>query len=47
MSRYNSARSVLQNMNELKILAKDIIDNQSLPDYSKSMVKESNDPYGN
>jgi len=36
-----------KNMKELKILAKDIIENQSLPDYSKSMVKESNDPYGN
>ena len=36
-----------KNLNELKTLIRNIIENQSLPNYNKSMVKESNDPYGN
>ena len=36
-----------KNLNELKTLIKNIIENQSSPSYNKNMVKESNDPYGN
>lgn len=34
-------------LGELKILIKDIIENQSSPNYKKSIEKEFNDPYGN
>lgn len=34
-------------LDELKILIKDIIENQSSPNYKKSIEKEFNDPYGN
>jgi len=36
-----------KNLNELKILIKNIIENQSSSNSNKDTVKESNDPYGN
>lgn len=36
-----------KNLSELKILIRNIIENQSLPNYIKNLSKETNDPYGN
>jgi GTP-binding protein HflX len=36
-----------KNLNELKTLIKNIIENQSTSNFNKNTVKESNDPYGN
>jgi GTP-binding protein HflX len=36
-----------KNLGELKILIKDIIENQSSPNYNMNIAKEFNDPYGN
>ncbi len=36
-----------KNLDELKILIKDIIENKSSLNYKKNITKEFNDPYGN